>query len=62
MHEVCCQHIFGCHVGAHTISETPHFAGENKLFYAKIVKFFTGPEMCLMCAQHKKFLSHFEVY
>ena len=40
----------------------PHFAGENKLFSAKIVKFFTGPEMCLMCAQQKNFLSHFEVY
>ena len=39
-----------------------HFAGENKQFPAKIVKFFTSPEMCLMCAQQKKLLSHFEVY
>ena len=39
-----------------------HFAGKNKRFSAKIVNFLKCAEMCLMCAQHKIFLSHFEVY
>ena len=38
------------------------FAGENKRFSAKIVNFLKSTEMCLMCAQHKTFLSHFEVH
>ena len=42
MHEVCSQHIFGCHVDAHTIFETPLFTMENKEFSAKIVNFLPG--------------------
>ena len=62
MHEVCSQHIFGCHVDAHTIFETLLFTMENKEFSAKIVNLLNGPEMCLMCAQQKKLLFHFEAY
>ena len=40
----------------------PHLTGENRRFSAKIVNLPPCPEMCLMCAQHKNFLSHFEVY
>ena len=40
----------------------PYFAGENKRFSAKIVKFPTGPQMCLVCAQQKKILSQNKVY
>ena len=40
----------------------PYFAGGNKRFLAKIEKNVKSTKMCLMCAQHKIFLSQMKVY